>query len=55
MFCFGLLEAFDVKQLAALCAPRPVAFRGAGKRTKAELGGLKAWYVLLGRDYEPAR
>ncbi|HEY7157624.1 MAG TPA: acetylxylan esterase [Gemmataceae bacterium] len=24
MFCFGLLEAFDVKQLSALVAPRPV-------------------------------
>lgn len=24
MFCFGLLEAFDVKQLMALVAPRPV-------------------------------
>jgi len=25
LFCFGLLEHFDVKQLAALVAPRPVA------------------------------
>jgi hypothetical protein len=25
-FCFGLLEAFDVKELAALASPRPVAF-----------------------------
>ena len=24
MFCFGLLEAFDIKQLAAMVAPRPV-------------------------------
>ena len=24
LFCFGLLEAFDVKQLSALVAPRPV-------------------------------
>ena len=31
MFCFGLLEAADVKQLAALAAPRPVVFRNAGK------------------------
>jgi hypothetical protein len=24
MFCFGLLESFDVPQLIALCAPRKV-------------------------------
>jgi len=27
LFCFGLLEAVDVKQLVALVAPRPVRFR----------------------------
>jgi len=27
MFCFGLLEAFDVPQLTALCAPRKVELR----------------------------
>ena len=26
LFCFGLLEAFDIKQFAALAAPRPVVF-----------------------------
>ncbi|MBI3466683.1 MAG: acetylxylan esterase, partial [Planctomycetes bacterium] len=26
LFCFGLLEAFDIPQLAALVAPRPVKF-----------------------------
>ena len=26
LFCFGLLESFDIKQLAALVAPRPVSF-----------------------------
>ncbi len=26
LFCFGLLEFFDIKQLAALVAPRPVCF-----------------------------
>jgi len=38
LFCFGLLERFDVKQLAALVAPRPVKFLlsigpGSGRRT----------------------
>jgi dienelactone hydrolase len=27
MFCFGLLEAFDIEHLTALVAPRPVEFR----------------------------
>ena len=27
MFCFGLLEAFDMEQLMALVAPRPVQGR----------------------------
>src|SRR6185436_13291846 len=26
LFCFGLLEAFDVQHLVALAAPRPVTF-----------------------------
>jgi hypothetical protein len=28
-FCFGLLEEFDIPQLAELVAPRPVRFEGA--------------------------
>jgi hypothetical protein len=31
MFCFGLLEAFDVKQLSALVAPRPVTLPDASR------------------------
>jgi hypothetical protein len=53
MFCFGLLEAFDVKQLSALAAPRPVTFVDAGERARMELAGLKAWYALLGREFDP--
>ena len=53
LFCFGLLEAFDVKQLAALVAPRAVRFTGASDRAKTELGGLGAWYRLLGGEFEP--
>jgi dienelactone hydrolase len=53
MFCFGLLEAFDVKQLSALAAPRPVKFVEAGERARKELEGLKVWYALLGRDFDP--
>lgn len=39
LFCFGLLEAFDVRDLAALVAPRPIVVRGASDRARKELGG----------------
>jgi len=55
LFCFGLLEAFDVKQLAALVAPRPVTFVRAGGRAKEELAGLKDWYRALGARHDPVR
>jgi len=54
-FCFGLLEAFDLKQLAALCGPRPVTFAGASDRVKTEMAGLKAWYGVLGVEWEAVR
>ena len=53
LFCFGLLEAFDIKQIAALVAPRPVALVNPSDRVKAELAGLGAWYRLLGSPFEP--
>jgi hypothetical protein len=39
LFCFGLLGSFDLKQVAGLVAPRPVALRRASDRAKAELVG----------------
>jgi hypothetical protein len=53
LFCFGLLEATDVKHLAALVAPRPVTLADPGPRVKAELSGLRAWYAALGSDFNP--
>ena len=53
LFCFGLLESFDVKQLAALAAPRPVTMIAATPRIKAELKGLGAWYQLFGSRHQP--
>lgn len=53
MFCFGLLEGFDVKQLVALAAPTPVVFPEATNRIKEELNGVKAWYKLFGAEYQP--
>jgi dienelactone hydrolase len=37
LFCFGLLESFDLKQIAALVAPRPVKLEGASDRARSEL------------------
>ena len=53
LFCFGLLERFDVRQLAALVAPRPVKFFAPSARVKRELSGLRDWYELLGRKFDP--
>jgi hypothetical protein len=55
LFCFGLLEAFDIKQLTALAAPRPVTFVQASARAQEELAGLKTWYSTLGVDFQPLR
>ncbi len=55
VFCFGLLEAADVAQLAALCAPRPLTVTDAGERARNELSGLKAVYAALGREFDPLK
>jgi hypothetical protein len=52
LFCFGLLEAFDIKQLAALVAPRPVQFAAPSDRVKQETSDLRAWFQLLGGKFE---
>ena len=54
-FCFGLLAELDIRQIAALVAPRPVEVQKASDRAKAELGGLRDWYKLLGRPCEVIR
>jgi dienelactone hydrolase len=53
LFCFGLLESFDIKQLAALITPRPVTFVEPDERTKTELADLAAWYRLWQSDFDP--
>jgi hypothetical protein len=55
MFCFGLLEAFDVRQLVMLVAPRPVLFREPTKRHREDLKALGEWYTLLGKTFDPLR
>lgn len=53
LFCFGLLEQFDIKQLMALTAPRRVNFINPSTRAKAELSSLKDFYALLGVNFNP--
>jgi hypothetical protein len=53
VFCFGLLQAFDVPQIAALAAPRPVALRAASERVKKEWAPLAAHWKTLGSDDGP--
>ena len=55
LFCFGLLEHFDVKDLAALVAPRPVVVREPGDRGRKEFAGLASWYRRLGSDHDPLK
>ena len=55
VFCFGLLEAADVAQIAALCAPRPLTVTDASERAKKEFAGLKAVYAALGAEFDPMK
>jgi dienelactone hydrolase len=55
LFCFGLLKAFDVRQIGALVAPRVLVTVGASARAKAELGELTSLYRTLGGVFEPLK
>ena len=55
LFCFGLLERFDMKDLAALVAPRPVTVREPGERARKELGALAALYKSFGVEHDPVK
>jgi len=53
LFCFGLLREFDICQIAAMVAPRHVAFTDPSERARNELDRLTAWYWLFGEAYSP--
>lgn len=53
LFCFGLLEQFDVLQLAALVSPRRVEFVNPSDRARRELATLGAWYKSAGVEFDP--
>jgi pimeloyl-ACP methyl ester carboxylesterase len=48
LFCFGLLESFDVKQIVGLIAPRTVIWRKTGDRARAEFSNLPDWFERQG-------
>lgn len=50
LFCFGLLEHFDIQHLTA---PRPVTFTEPSDRVKGELADLKHWYSLFDVKSDP--
>ena len=53
LFCFGLLEAFDITQLVALAAPHKVTFMAPNERVTKVLTGLKEFYMVLGIEHSP--
>ena len=53
LFCFGLLEQFDIRQLLALVAPRQTNVVAPSRRAMSELKGLAAFYRTLGVDFDP--
>jgi hypothetical protein len=55
LFCFGLLEQFDILQLAALAAPTRVRFAEPSDRAKIELAPLRAWYARHAIDFDPLK
>lgn len=52
LFCSGLLESFDIKQLACLAAPRRINVLGASERAQRELQSLADWYENHGGKFE---
>jgi hypothetical protein len=55
LFCFGLLEEFDVRELTALVAPREVRFVAASDRARQELADVETLYQLLGKAFSPTK
>jgi dienelactone hydrolase len=52
LFCFGLLERFDIQHLAALVAPRRLTVAGVDPRTRTEWSALPALFESLGGAVE---
>ncbi len=48
LFCFGLLEATDAPQLAAVIAPRAIRVTKSSERAKKEFGAIASWVEQQG-------
>ncbi|MES1213660.1 MAG: CehA/McbA family metallohydrolase [Singulisphaera sp.] len=53
LFAFGLAEEFDVCEIAALVAPRPVTVHQPDERLRQEFERLAAWYLTFGQPFDP--
>jgi dienelactone hydrolase len=51
-FCFGLLKSFDIPQLIALMAPRPLSVIKPAAQLKVELVALRNYYAAMGLHLE---
>ncbi len=49
LFCFGLLEAFDIRELVALSGPGKVNVLNPDERMQAELAHLRKWQGERGK------
>ena len=55
LFCFGFLEAFDMRHLAALVAPRLLLVSTADEQARAEFATLDDWYRTFGVAHRVAQ
>lgn len=53
LFCFGLLEKFDIRDLATLIAPRPVSFEKPSDRVRVQMAGLDSWFARWNAPHDP--
>jgi hypothetical protein len=53
LFCFALLENFDIDQLVAMAAPRRVRFTDPTDKAKDQLKHLKDFYKTSGQNFDP--
>lgn len=54
LFCFGLLEKFDISSLIELIAPCRVELINPGPSAIKRLTGVFDWYLSLGKDFASA-
>lgn len=55
LFCFGLLEQFDVAHLAALVLPRKISFVDVSAAHRKELKSLRDLYDLYAVEHDPLK